>query len=84
MSNPQQLSKYQCKNLLLTDLKETPGIKIKKPTGRFTETQRKVHSILTMPEPVKKEKRKPFCMNEIVSVLNRFEKNIDVAIYLSK
>ncbi len=55
-----------------------------KPTGRYTETQRKVQSILAMPEPVKVGNKKPVSVNEIVSVLDRFENKIDVALYLSK
>lgn len=57
---------------------------MKKPTGRFTETQKKVQSILAMPVPVKKENRNPVSVKEMISVLNRFENKIDVALYLSQ
>ncbi|HQV53949.1 MAG TPA: hypothetical protein PLX17_00460 [Chitinophagaceae bacterium] len=57
---------------------------MRKPIGRFSETQRKVQAILAMPEPVRLQKKKTVCVNEIVSVLNRFDNKIELALYLSK
>lgn len=57
---------------------------MKKPTGRYTETQRTVQRILEMEGAVKKENTKPVSVKEMISVLERFDKKIEVAMYLSK
>ena len=57
---------------------------MRKPIGRFSETQRKVQAILAMKPSDPKPKQQPVCVNKIISTLERFDKKIEVAMYLSK
>ena len=54
--------------------------------GRYSETQRKVEAILSLPEPPKKTKPIPVYVTakNIISALENFDRKVEVAMYLSK
>jgi len=55
--------------------------------GVNSETQRKVKAILAMPEPQKKQKPVPYhvgIVNNAISVLERMDKKIGVALIVTK
>jgi len=55
--------------------------------GLNSETQRKVKAILALPEPPKKQKPVPYhvgIMNNAISILERMDKKIGVALIVTK
>lgn len=52
--------------------------------GINSETQKKVQAILAMKLPDHKPKQQTVCVNKIISTLERFDKKIELALYLSK
>ena len=55
--------------------------------GRYSETQKKVEAILSLPEPPKKQKPVSYhagIMNNAISILESIDKKIGVALIVTK